>query len=326
MWRRRERWTRAGGNAESVPIRIATAASAWAARCRAARDVAPSNSPSKSDTQMKPFVFLFASIRDFDPPRSQSLTKIMRLALLLLLPATAAARGADANSPHPHQGLLAKYTRKAPAAYGLTLGGVNEEELRSGKPLMRLVKLPGGFKRAASIQDVPAPPEVVWRVIMDLENYPRMVEGVQECQIYRRKKSATGKQEVWARYKVTGGPFRMEYFMHHKYEPKKSAMTFHLDYDRLSDFADTVGYWYVEKLSDGWSRVYYSTDSTLPGWIPAFAKEQLVGLALKRSTGWVDEQCRKATGKRGAKKRRFHRRKLALLAFVVAATRFALAM
>merc|ERR1712070_459392 len=70
---------------------------------------------------------------------------------------------------------------------------------------------------------------------------------------------------------------RMEYFMHHTYEPKKSAMTFHLDYDRLSDFADTVGYWYVEKLSDGWSRVYYSTDSTLPGWIPAFARSSWWG-------------------------------------------------
>lgn len=28
-------------------------------------------SPSKSDTQMKPFFFLFASIRDFDPPAAK---------------------------------------------------------------------------------------------------------------------------------------------------------------------------------------------------------------------------------------------------------------
>ena len=29
-----------------------------------------------------------------------------------------------------------------------------------------------------------------------------------------------------------------------------------------------VGYWYVESLDDGWCRVYYSTDSVLPTWIP----------------------------------------------------------
>ena len=35
------------------------------------------------------------------------------------------------------------------------------------------------------------------------------------------------------------------------FEPKKHCFTFHLDYDRLSELSDTVGYWYVEQLDDG---------------------------------------------------------------------------
>ena len=33
---------------------------------------------------------------------------------------------------------------------------------------------------------------------------------------------------------------------------------------------------YVEKLDDGWCRVYYSTDSQVPGWVPGFMKDQIV--------------------------------------------------
>ena len=73
-------------------------------------------------------------------------------------------------------------------------------------------------------------------------------------------------------------------------------MTFQLDYTRKSELADTVGYWYVEELDDGWCRVFYSTDSQIPAWIPGFMKDALVNLAAKRSTAWVDAECRKEMG------------------------------
>ena len=53
---------------------------------------------------------------------------------------------------------------------------------------------------------------------------------------------------------------------------------------------------YVEALDDGWCRVYYSTDSQVPGWVPGFMKDQIVNLAAKRSTSWVDIECKKAMG------------------------------
>jgi hypothetical protein len=56
----------------------------------------------------------------------------------------------------------------------------------------------------------------------------------------------------------------------------------------------------VEKLADGWSRVYYSADSQLPSWVPGFAKDRLIGQALRQSTSWVDKYAQLAVGTAGA--------------------------
>ena len=58
------------------------------------------------------------------------------------------ARGADASRPHTHSGQLAKYTAQAPSAYGLSVEGVPLEKLRSGKPVLRMTSVAGGFKRS----------------------------------------------------------------------------------------------------------------------------------------------------------------------------------
>ena len=204
-------------------------------------------------------------------------------------------RGADPNRPHPHQGTLTKYERKPPSEYGLSVAGVDATRLRSGKPLLQLISLPNGFKRTASIQDVHAPADVVWSKILDLPNYDKYVDGVVSCEVYRREASG-GVELVFAKYKIRAAAFTLEYFMQHEFERKANAMTFQLDYTRKSELADTVGYWYVEELDDGWCRVFYSTDSQIPAWIPGFMKDALVNLAAKRSTAWVDAECRKEMG------------------------------
>ena len=112
------------------------------------------------------------------------------------------ARGADASRPHTHSGQLAKYTAQAPSAYGLSVEGVPLEKLRSGKPVLRMTSVAGGFKRSVSIQDVNAPPSVVWGRIMDLPKYPKMVEGCVECEPYRTEKGSGGAQVVYSRYKI----------------------------------------------------------------------------------------------------------------------------
>jgi len=207
------------------------------------------------------------------------------------------AASANPSVPHAHKGILTKYESLPPSKYGLSLQGTSTEQLRSGRPVVKFIAgKSSGFKRVVSIQDIKAPEKLVWSVITDLDNYPKMVEGCEMCETYRSTKLSRGGSEVFARYKIGAMGFSLEYFIKHIYEPSKHCLTFHLDYDRCSEISDTVGYWYVEALDDGWCRVYYSTDSQLPSWIPGFAKEGIVNLAAKKATSWVDEYCQIAQG------------------------------
>jgi len=216
---------------------------------------------------------------------------------LLVLQVGVASAGADATKPHAHTGLLRKYERLPPSKVGVNMAGVTDEELRQGEPVIRLMNVPGGFQRIVSVQDIHASESTIFSAINDLANYPKMVEGVAVCEPYSSEKSRmSGEQITCAKYKITAAGFGITYFIKHVYEPKKHCMTFHLDYDRCSELSDTVGYWYVESLGDGWCRVYYSTESAMPALIPGFMKTALTNLAAKRSTAWVETRCNKITG------------------------------
>lgn len=230
-----------------------------------------------------------------------------------MLLVVAVLNAANPDVPHIHNGIMQKYDSVPPSKYGISLGGATTESLRSGKPTIRMIESKGS-KRIVSIQDMQAPEKVVWKVITDLPNYPKMVEGCEACDVYKTKKLLGGARIDCARYRVGAMGFKIEYYIKHMFDPSKHCFTFHLDYDRLSELSDTVGYWYVEQLDDGWCRVYYSTDSTLPGWIPAFAKESLVNLAAKRATGWVNKYCQIAQGTSPAKKGPLTKQRLVLLA------------
>lgn len=225
----------------------------------------------------------------------------MRAVSVLFLPVAAWA-AANANAPHPHTGLLSKYQAKTPESYGISLAGATAEQLRSGKPTVRFIDTGGGNKRVVSIQDIRAPEELVWRIITDLPNYSKMVEGCELCERYGEvEQLPDGGRVECAKYRIGAVGFKMEYFIKHTFEPEKHCFTFHLDYDKgSSDLSDTVGYWYVEQLDDGWCRVYYSTDSVLPSWIPGFAKKSIVNVAARTATAWVDVHCRIAQEAIGA--------------------------
>ena len=161
---------------------------------------------------------------------------------------------------------------------------------------MKKISLPGGFLRAVSIQDVHAPESVIFSAINDLPRYPKMVDGVVKCDVYKKEKSMSGMTTVCAEYMLKSHGIGLKYYMKHIYEPKKHAMTFHLDYERCSDLSDSVGYWYVQDMQDGWCRVYYSTDSQLPAFVPKMLKDVITNIGLKRSTSWVAARCNELTG------------------------------
>ena len=65
----------------------------------------------------------------------------------------------------------------------------------------------------------------------------------------------------------------------------------HLDYSRLSDVYDTVGFWHVEPLDQKRCIVYYTQDSLLPAWIPTPLKKTFTNAAMKACTAKLEPAC-----------------------------------
>jgi hypothetical protein len=197
------------------------------------------------------------------------------------------AIAADPNSPHPHQGVLRAYPQPPPAIAltpedlaTLSSGGVVRKQTRGEE---------GG--RGVAVQDVHATPEVIWAKILDFAAYPRMVENVYECQVY-----STTPGHVKTRFLIGSTGISVEYFIDHVVRTDQGWATWTLDYTRESDLDDSVGYWRVDALADrpGWSRVTYSVDVKLRGWVPGFVESMLSRSGLTKATAWVKREAEAA--------------------------------
>jgi hypothetical protein len=92
--------------------------------------------------------------------------------------------------PHAHQGVLTPY--EAGPFQSLDLNQGDEQELESGKPVMKQQQgsdLGGG---AICVQDVEAPKSAVWSQILDLDTYKGKVPKVNECKNYVVKQNEDG--------------------------------------------------------------------------------------------------------------------------------------
>lgn len=193
------------------------------------------------------------------------------------------AHAADAARPHPHRGVLKPYPRPPPA---LKLSESERKRLDTGKTVMRLTEGEAGG-RGMAIFKVSAAPDVTWATIRDFSSYPKWIDEVEKCDVYRQD---GGKIDV--AFRIKSFPITVDYFIHHDYDIAGRWGTWTLDYTRESDLDDNVGFWRVSPV-DGHpdqSIVEYSVDIKLRGWVPAFVRELLVDKGLKQATSWVKLQ------------------------------------
>uniref|UniRef100_A0A7S4JU22 Coenzyme Q-binding protein COQ10 START domain-containing protein n=1 Tax=Prymnesium polylepis TaxID=72548 RepID=A0A7S4JU22_9EUKA len=198
----------------------------------------------------------------------------------------------DPSRPHSHQGLLVAYNRGGYTKAGILMDSSVEERLRLG-PVVTVSNLPDGVIRSTSIQDVEAPPDIVWGLLTDFNNYPNFIDGIKSCTVYKKQWNLSGAQVVCADYKLRVGTFTLQYFLEHVHEPLKNSMTWTLDYSRYSDVHDSVGYWQVLPHNGG-SRVFYATDSVLPTWIPGPIRAAFASIAMKKATAKLPSACKDA--------------------------------
>ena len=136
--------------------------------------------------------------------------------------------------------------------------------------------------------DIAAPPEKIWKVIMDYKGYPNWIDDLESTQVYGGDK-ATGYNVQFA-LSVFG--IDVVYYIDHDFFPSKGFMTWQLDYSRESDIDDSTGYWLVYPATDhpGHTRLEYSVDLRLKGWVPGIVENMLANKGLTLATSWVKKQ------------------------------------
>lgn len=209
---------------------------------------------------------------------------LFALFLIAGLFATTPALAADATKPHSHQGVLPNYKGTAPSLPDLTADDL--AALGRGETVRKQIQVETGG-RGIAVQDVAATPDVVWSRITNYAMYPQWVEGVFACETYE-----TSGDHIKAYFLIGAMGVKVEYFIDHVYRPADGLMTWTLDYSRESDLEDSVGFWRVlpHPEKPGWSRVYYSVDVRLRGWVPGFIETMIAKKGLIQATEWVKRE------------------------------------
>ncbi|HEY4219879.1 MAG TPA: SRPBCC family protein, partial [Myxococcota bacterium] len=204
-----------------------------------------------------------------------------------------AARAADPTKPHEHHGILKPSPRPPPP---LKLSDAEKKILEGGKPVMRQSEGDAGG-RGMAIFRVNATPDVVWATINDFASYPKWIDEVKKCDVYKKD---GGKIDV--DFQIKSFPVTVEYYIHHDYDMAHRWGTWTLDYTRNSDLDDSVGFWRVNDVegNPNASVVEYSVDIAMKGWVPGFMRDILVDKGLKQATSWVKVQSEKKQAKLAA--------------------------
>lgn len=209
---------------------------------------------------------------------------MMALSLSLVCAGVALA---DEAEPHPHKGVLKPY----PSTYTpVPLSAGEQAKLKSGKPVFKKTEGKTGG-RGVAVFLVNASPDVVWRTIGSFEKYPGWVDAVDKTKVYSRK----GKN-VDVYFEISSMGVGIEYYIRHVLQNDKRYMTWTLDYAHKSELDDSVGFWKVDEIEGkpNMSKVTYSVDIKVTGWVPGFIRKLLVEKGLKEATSWVKKQSEKA--------------------------------
>lgn len=193
------------------------------------------------------------------------------------------AIAADKNSPHPHKGVGERFTNPQPTA----LTPVETQKLAKGEAVRRQVRSDAGG-RGIAIMDIKAGPEKIWEVIADYKGYPNWIDNLDRTHIYGGDK--TNGYMVEFELSVIG--MDIVYFIDHDFYPEKGYLSWQLDYSRESDIDDSTGYWLVYPAPNkpGYSRLEYSVDLRLKGWVPGIVENMLANKGLTLATAWVKKQ------------------------------------
>ena len=196
------------------------------------------------------------------------------------------AQAADPNKAHNHNGVSQRFSDPKP----VWLSHTERATLNKGKPVLKQVKGSDDGGRGIAIFDVNASEQIVWSVLTSFTSYPNWIEGLDVCQPYK-----TAGDNIYVTFGVNTWGYKLTYYVLHDYHPSKGYMTWTLDYSRLSDLSDSSGYWlvYPSPLDPQKTRVEYTVDVRIGGWIPGFIESYLAETGVENATQWVKRESEK---------------------------------
>lgn len=213
------------------------------------------------------------------------------IALFSLCFLSLASFAADPTKPHEHHGVIKPFEGAPPE---ITLEPKEKKKLEEGDPVFKQIEYgaegaTGG--RAVAVFKVNASPKSIWAVIEDFEKYPQWISSLSECKTYKKE-----DDKIFVEFTVKVWPVTTTYYIEHYYPGEKKGWgTWKLDYSRLSDLDDSVGFWRVtpvEGKSDQ-SIVSYSVDVRVKSALLKLVKNLIVKRGLKEATQWVKTESEK---------------------------------
>ena len=209
----------------------------------------------------------------------------MQILLTSLFLFFSVAQAADPNKAHPHTGVATKFTNPQKAE----LTTADAQQLASGKPVFKQVQA-GNGGRGIAIFDVQADEQVLWKVITSFEKYPTWIDEIAKCSVYKKEGA-----DIYADFVISTWGVEVQYYIKHNYVPTKGYMTWALDYNRESDLDDSTGYWlvYPSPIDPNKTRVEYSVDLRIKGWVPSFIQTMLAETGVEDATTWVKREAEK---------------------------------
>lgn len=193
------------------------------------------------------------------------------------------ALAADPAKPHDHQGIVKPYAG-APAP--VTLSADDLTKLQAGQLVMKQAQT-GNGGHAVAFQNIAATPDRIWSRIVNYPMYPKWVDSVQKCEIYKKEGS-----NIYVDFGLSVMGIGVEYYVKHNYQPSQNYLTWTLDYTRQSDLDDSVGYWRLTPVSADppVTRLEYAVDIRFKGWIPGFVQSYIQSKGLTSAVSWVKKQ------------------------------------